>query len=355
MVRVAGTAAIVWSVCSGALLAQGVNVLLAVNVDSNPEGNQSIVDRLTNEFGFGVTVIDDDAPRNPVAEDAMGMSLVVISSTVLSGNVGTAFTDQDPVFRAMEIPTIQWEQALHDEFLFADNGTNATGDTITITEAGADHPLAAGLGPGDILVRNSSTEFHFASLNNLAQGYETIAEINGLPAIGIVEPGGVLNDGQTTASARRIDLFYGDPALADVTAEGLALFDAAIRYAIAFDPNVTPGDFNDDGAIDSLDFDILSANFNTRDKEFADGDMDFNRRVNLADFIAFREVFAEANAAGAAAVPEPPAATLLAAGILGLLCRRRGRNSQLRPGHGRGLAVRRAAHRDLRTADLGVN
>ena len=253
------------------------------------------------------------------------MDLVVISSTVLSTNVGTAFSDQDALFRSMEIPTIQWEQALHDEFLFADNGTNATSDTIVITEQGANHFLAAGLGPGDILVRNSTTEFHFGSRNNLAEGYETIAEINGLPSIGVVEPGGLLNDGATTASARRIDMFWGDSSLVDVTDEGLALFDAAINYAIGFDPSITLGDFNDDGAIDLADFGILTENFNTGDKTHADGDMNLDRRVNLKDFAAFREIFAAGNPAGAAAVPEPASWLLCGLGGLALvLFRRRG-------------------------------
>ena len=195
--------------------AQGV--LFVINDPADAAGNQSVVDRLEEEHGLTVTVIDDDTPRNPVAADADGMSLVVISSTVLSGNVGTAFTDQDSTFRDMEIPTIQWEQALHDEFLFADNGMNASGESIEITEDGAQHFLAAGLEAGEVFVREGSTEFHFASTNNLAEGYEVVAEIAGSPALGVVEPGGLLNDGSTTASARRIDMFWGDSSIDGAT------------------------------------------------------------------------------------------------------------------------------------------
>ena len=268
-----------------------------------------------------MTVIDDDTPRNPEAADAEGMSLVVITSTVLSSNVGTAFTDQDPVFRDMAIPTIQWEQALHDEFLFADNGTNASRESIEITDEGAQHFLAAGLGPGEVFVRDGPTEFHFASTNNLAEGYEIIAQIGANPALGVVEPGGLLNDGSTTASARRIDMFWGDQSISSATEEGLKLFDAAIRYAL---PPPSDGDINDDGQIDLADFNILVSNFNEAVERGTGGDLDFNRRVDLADFVAFRGLFLEANPANMAALPEPNASVLLAtASVVALWVRRK--------------------------------
>lgn len=295
------------------------DVLFAINDPADAPGNQSVVDRLEQEFGLTVRVVDDDSPTNPVAEDAEGVRLVIISSTVLSGNVGTAFTDQDPVFRDMEIPTIQWEQALHDEFLFADNGTNVTGESIEITEEGAQHFLAAGLGAGEVFVREGATEFHIASNNNLAEGYEVIAQIGDVPALGVVEPGGLLNDGETTASARRIDMFWGDSSIDGATDEGFMLFDAAISYALGVDPNVTPGDFNNDGSVDLQDFNILAGNFNMQVESFAEGDTDLNRRVDLRDFLAFRAAFAAANAAPATAVPEPSAAFLLVGSIALLL------------------------------------
>ena len=298
------------------ILAQ--DVLFAINDGGNAAGNQSVIDRLEQEFGFNVTVIDDDTPRNPVAADADGMAMVVITSTVLSSNVGTAFTDQDADFSAMQIPTIQWEQALHDEFLFADSGTTANTDFITITESGANHILAAGLGAGEHVVRNSPTEFHIGTTNNLAPGYQIIAEANGNPALGVVEIGGVLNDGVTTASARRIDMFWGDSSIDGVNEVGLALFDAAISYALGIDMDVTPGDFNGDGNIDLADFAILADNFGTGN-EFAQGDNNFDRRVDLRDFLEFKELFDAAQGGGAAAVPEPASLALLSLAVGALL------------------------------------
>ncbi len=82
------------------------------------------------------------------------------------------------------------------------------------------------------------------------------------------------------------------------------------------------GDFNEDETIDLADFNIMVGNFNTGGRMFSDGDMDFNRRVDLADFLAFRTVFAEANPAQVA-VPEPSAWGALLVGASYVALRRR--------------------------------
>lgn len=93
-------------------------------------------------------------------------------------------------------------------------------------------------------------------------------------------------------------------------------------------PGATPGDFNQDGAIDAADFDILASNyhmsFTPNDDSFFKGDFDTNLRVDLKDFLSFREVFAaQATGGGVASVPEPSSLLpLLLPGIV-LLRRRR--------------------------------
>ena len=42
--------------------------------------------------------------------------------------------------------------------------------------------------------------------------------------------------------------------------------------------------------VDLADFAILVGNFNTKGK-FVDGDFDFNGRIEIKDFVKFREVF----------------------------------------------------------------
>ena len=96
-------------------------------------------------------------------------------------------------------------------------------------------------------------------------------------------------------------------------------------------PPVSPNDpdFNMDGAIDTADFDILRANYGEQFAfgESADkGDVDGDLNVNMTDFFAFRAAYNEAQAGGAAAVPEPSGlALLLAFASMALGCIRRRR------------------------------
>lgn len=90
-----------------------------------------------------------------------------------------------------------------------------------------------------------------------------------------------------------------------------------------------PGDFNADGTLNTDDFAIMLENFGKR-FAFAEepvnfGDFNGDLRINLKDFLAFRQVF---NAAGAAtsSVPEPNGLLLLALAIPLFLVRRQRRN-----------------------------
>ncbi len=94
-----------------------------------------------------------------------------------------------------------------------------------------------------------------------------------------------------------------------------------------------PGDFNLDEVVDAADFAIMAENFNAtfpREEAFFKGDFDSNTRVDLRDFIGFRELL---NSQGAvAAVPEPTNMAPFA--MLGLAIvlrarRRRGRETWL--------------------------
>ena len=88
------------------------------------------------------------------------------------------------------------------------------------------------------------------------------------------------------------------------------------------------GDFNADGVVDLADFAILRDNMYTSgiDVGLAQGDIDFNKRVNIADFAQFRQAYAAAQPAGAA-VPEPATGLLAGIGALALAAIRRRRSA----------------------------
>ena len=110
--------------------------------------------------------------------------------------------------------------------------------------------------------------------------------------------------------------------------DGMLINDAVLvedDFLLPSGQGGTPGDFNEDGAIDLADFQILASNFNTSGTSFADGDIIFDRRVDLRDFLEFRKVFLAAQGNGVAAVPEPNSLAMisLAGGAFLLLMRRR--------------------------------
>ena len=108
--------------------------------------DQAAFDRLT-ALGFSVTAIDDNL-SDPA--DATGQQLIVISSTVTSGNIGTKHT-------ATAVPILNWEPALFDELGIQAN--NANGVTIAGTRVqivDASHPLAGGLPAGVVVFFNAA-------------------------------------------------------------------------------------------------------------------------------------------------------------------------------------------------------
>jgi hypothetical protein len=86
------------------------------------------------------------------------------------------------------------------------------------------------------------------------------------------------------------------------------------------DPVALPGDFDGNGVIDNLDFNILRNHFQSPGA-YPDGDMDFNGFIDLHDFAAFKAAFEAANPAP---VPEPATLVLImAGGLLYFAARRR--------------------------------
>ena len=91
-----------------------------------------------------------------------------------------------------------------------------------------------------------------------------------------------------------------------------------------------PGDFNGDGVVDTVDYNIMVSNFNETFpvlESFEKGDTNLNGRVDLRDFLNFREIFDVPAGAVAASVPEPMGTTLGMSGLiataLALACKRR--------------------------------
>jgi hypothetical protein len=164
-----------------------------------------------------VTAVGDAASTTG---DATGKQLVVISSTSLAGNVNAKF-------RTVTAPVVTWEHALWDDLgMTAAAGTQVSGQTsVAIVTPG--HPLAAGLS-GTVVVSTAADTLPQGSPGAAAV---VVARLPGTTTAsdfaydtGVAMPG-------LTAPARRVGLFMGDNTAAIFTANGWAMFDAAVSWA----------------------------------------------------------------------------------------------------------------------------
>ena len=189
-------------------------------------GDQAIVDRLGG-FGFNVDIIDDNVSQSI---NAFGKKLVVISSTVASGSVGTKFRD-------VAVPVLLWEQLNQDDF-------GMTSDEDGVTRGGTDADqtelnILGGLGmeftgsiPSGIqIVADQPTAFTWGSPNENAIVGATLANDPSRAALYGYEAGAAMIDG-FIAPGRRVFAFLTDEAATSLNETGRQLFDGALSWAL---------------------------------------------------------------------------------------------------------------------------
>lgn len=193
-------------------------------IDTDPNTADAAIEAHLQDLGLDVVVVDDDASTPSMAD---GKSLIVISSTVSSGDVGNKY-------QSSEVPVVNWEQALQDNFMMTgdvdgtDRGT--TGDQTSLTIVDDAHPLAGGLSAGDQEVSTGPTGFAWGLPEASAA---SIAHIVGNPNQVVIygyELGDTMFNG-FTAPARRVMIFLTNDTFVSLNDNGMALFDAALEWA----------------------------------------------------------------------------------------------------------------------------
>jgi hypothetical protein len=172
------------------------------------------------------------------------------------------------------------------------------------------------LGNNDFILRNGT----LAQLSNqVKSGYSNGAW-----------NGGGISSSAAPASAGQTGLGYASAAsLFNLTGTGTATFDGQTVDANSLVVKYTyNGDANLDGKVDTLDFNLLAANFGGTGKVWIQADFNFDGKVDTLDFnklaANFGRQLSDANASlSGALVPEPGACGVLIVTGAGLLTRRR--------------------------------
>ena len=157
--------------------------------------------QITNYLaGFGFVVTHVTGPASQTSQ-ATGKDLVVVSSSVSSGDVAAKF-------REVAVPVLEWEYGIQDEMDFTPDNTashNVTASQTTITIVNPDHPMAAGLPAGDVVVYSTPSSVDWGA--NYASSAIVIATPQGQPSQACLygfEAGATLLSGSRTAAARRV-------------------------------------------------------------------------------------------------------------------------------------------------------
>ncbi len=128
-------------------------------------------------------------------------------------------------------------------------------------------------------------------------------------------------DFKDDAQNETIEIPLNNPEGAQTMEITWGMFDAGNDWwwaidNIAVDADVTGlGDFNSDGVVDSVDFETLRSNFRQGRVSYSDGDINFDRFIDLNDFAAFIGFFNAEQGGAAAAVPEPGSMLLMGLGV----------------------------------------
>lgn len=175
-------------------------------------------------LGFAVTFLDQHEPM-PALD---GFSLIVISSGV-SANV------VEGRFRHITVPVVLWESYVLPHMGLT--GKKEGGDYGTHEEkqrylwmVNAPHPLSAGRPAGLLNVVKRGGPMNWG---RPGPGAIIIATMPGDLAKGLIfayEKGATM-DGENLAPARRVMLFLNNETFPNLNEQGMALFDAAVRWA----------------------------------------------------------------------------------------------------------------------------
>jgi hypothetical protein len=203
--------------------------ILFVHATGSPgTSDQALANYLITQ-GYNPVMI---GANDSTTEDANGKALVIISSTVASGEVAEKFT-------SVTNPVVNWEAALQDNLLFTTDEDTVTrgvlGGQTQLEILEPTHPIATGLS-GTVTVADAGVEFSWGVPAESATLIARLADGSERYGVYTYEPGDVLIDGATQAAGRRVHVPMGDGTYAGMNATGKQLIHNAINWALGVEP-----------------------------------------------------------------------------------------------------------------------
>lgn len=198
-----------------------LSILFVVNnASSLNSGDTAVKNRLQSQ-GNILTIKSASAV---VTGDATGKNLVIISSTITSSDVNTKF-------KAVTVPVLLWENGLYDDMAMTGTTGNPGGTTNNQTQHAVipGHPMAAGFADNTIICTSNCT-LSWGKPNTNAALVATISGDGTKYTVFGYETGASMVG--YTAPARRVGLFLDDTTASLLNANGWAMFDAAINWAV---------------------------------------------------------------------------------------------------------------------------
>lgn len=182
--------------------------------------DQTVIDRLSQQLGFVVTVIDDDLVQ---ASSTVGKNIVLVSSTVDSVAVANKLRD-------VTVPVMIWKPTLYDNMLMTgtvsgtDNGT--IGGFSTVDIQAVNHPLAPN-GAESLTIMNVNSTLPWGLP---VGGGDTVGKTSTRATLFTYSPGDLMLGG-VSAPACRIAFPLYNQAISRYTAVGWDLFDRTVEWA----------------------------------------------------------------------------------------------------------------------------
>lgn len=208
----------------------GAFVLLLVGNPGGLNPSERALESRLGRLGREIRVRDDDGFETG---QAGGCGLVVVSKTVSSDRVGSRL-------RPVACPVLFWEdnaQMIHMIATIDNDGSNGTAwhgtEDDVYVRPDAPSSLRAGIS-GEVDIYTQRDEITFAPRADLVDDAIVVAEFDeagGDPVIYALERGARLADG-SSAAGRRVYFGLYDDTFRLLNANGLALFDAAVAWAL---------------------------------------------------------------------------------------------------------------------------